>query len=133
MRPVHLTHEFVDYIPEHIAPGVLYVSLPYATVVHQCCCGCGHRTVTPLSPSDWQLTFDGEAISLNPSIGNWSYPCQSHYWIRRNTAHWAPRWTAEKITANRTAQQRPAPEHPSLASRVLQQIHRLFKHRRSSG
>jgi hypothetical protein len=80
--------------------GVVYVSISYATAVHRCCCGCGGEVVTPLSPTDWTLIFDGEAIS-RPSIGNWSFSCQSHYWIRRNTVEWAPRWSKDKIAAAR--------------------------------
>jgi hypothetical protein len=38
-----------------------------------------------------------EAISLFPSIGNWSYPCGSHYWIERNRIRWAPAWTDLEI------------------------------------
>ncbi len=62
----------------------LYVSIEFTTVVHKCCCGCGREVVTPLSPTDWKLTFDGVSISLHPSIGSWNLPCQSHYWIRHN-------------------------------------------------
>ena len=86
--PVRFTHQFVDYIPERPQPGVLYVSIPYATVVHRCACGCGNKVVTPLSPADWKLTFDGESITLYPSVGNYSYPCRSHYWIRGGLAQW---------------------------------------------
>ncbi|MET8893193.1 DUF6527 family protein [Streptomyces albogriseolus] len=71
-------------------------------MVHLCCCGCGNKVVTPLSPTNWSLTFDGDSISLSPSIGNWSYPCRSHYWIRANTAQWAERWTPRQIEAART-------------------------------
>jgi hypothetical protein len=98
-----LRHEFVDLIPDELAEGTVYVSIPYATVVHKCCCGCGNEVVTPLGHTDWQLVFDGESISLTPSIGNWSLPCQSHYWIRWNRVKWAPRWTAAQIGATRAA------------------------------
>jgi Family of unknown function (DUF6527) len=57
--------------------------------------------VTPFSPTDWKLTFDGETVSLHPSIGNWSFKCRSHYWIRENEVHWAARWTDEDIEAGR--------------------------------
>ena len=50
-----LVPEFVDYIPEQLNPGVLYVSMRYATVNHLCCCGCGLEVVTTLSPTDWRL------------------------------------------------------------------------------
>jgi len=87
-----LTHKFVKSVPETLEDGVLYVSVEYATVIHRCCCGCGQEVVTPLSPNDWELTFDGKSISLSPSIGNWSFKCQSHYWIRNNRVEWAPKW-----------------------------------------
>ena len=84
-----LQHEFVSYIPEPVNDGVLYVSIPFTTVVHLCCCGCGNEVVTPLDPADWQMTFDGKSVSLSPSIGNWSLSCQSHYWIHQNQVRWA--------------------------------------------
>lgn len=104
MREVALTHQWVEYIPNDLEDGVLYVSLSFATVVHKCCCGCGREVVTPLSPTDWRLTFDGETISLFPSIGNWSFPCQSHYWIECNTAQWARRWSKGEIAAGRASE-----------------------------
>jgi hypothetical protein len=104
-----LTHEFVEYIPQDLKDGTIYVSIPFATAAHRCCCGCGSEVVTPLSPTDWRLTFDGETISLEPSIGNWSFGCQSHYWIRRNQVKWAPRWSEREIQAGR-AEDRSAKE-----------------------
>jgi hypothetical protein len=41
---------------------------------------------SPLSPTDWKLTFDGVSVSLHPSDGNWSFPCRSHYRIEYNRA-----------------------------------------------
>jgi hypothetical protein len=35
----------------------------------------------PISPADWQLAYDGDTVSLTPSIGNWGFPRRSHYWI----------------------------------------------------
>jgi len=105
-KELALTHEFVEFIPDSIVKGTLYVSMEYATVVHKCCCGCGKEVVTPLSPTDWNLTFDGKAISLHPSIGNWSFPCRSHYWIRNNTVQWAEQWSQERIAAARAFDRR---------------------------
>lgn len=105
-RAHRLEHEFVHYIPEKLEGGKLYVSVVFATVVHRCCCGCGNEVVTPLSPTDWQLTFDGESVSLDPSIGNWSFACQSHYWIRRGQVHWARRWSEQEIRAGRAQDRR---------------------------
>src|SRR5271168_3745134 len=91
-----VTHQFVEHMPEHLDEGVVYVSIPYATAAHKCCCGCGREVVTPLSPTDWKLIFDGVSVSLDPSIGSWSFPCQSHYWIQHNRVRWAGRWTQDK-------------------------------------
>lgn len=96
-----MKHQFVHYIPELIEEGVIYVSLEFATAVHRCCCGCGKEVVTPLSPIDWKVTFDGQSVSLCPSIGNWGFPCQSHYWIERNCVRVATRWTKRDIAAGR--------------------------------
>lgn len=95
--------EFVAYIPDELQEGTLYVSIPYTTAAHKCACGCGEEVVTPLSPTGWKLIFDGETVSLDPSIGNWSLPCESHYWIRRNRVEWAARWGRDRIEASRQA------------------------------
>ena len=94
-----LTPEFVEYIPERPAPGVLYVSRRYATAMHLCCCGCGSEVVTPLNPAKWRLIEDGGTVSLRPSVGNWSLPCQSHYWITGNRVRWAAEMAPELIAA----------------------------------
>jgi hypothetical protein len=47
-----------------------------------------------------------EAISLDPSVGNWSFDCQSHYVIRKGRVRWAATWSKEKIKANRGRDQR---------------------------
>ena len=96
-----LTHAFVEYIPDELQDGMLYISTTYATVAHTCCCGCGNQVITPLSSTDWKLIFDGESISLDPSIGNWNFACQSHYWIRRNRVRWASKWSQKEIHAGR--------------------------------
>ena len=105
-RQESLRHEFVEFIPEKLEEGVLYVSLLHATAMHLCACGCGSEVITPLSPTDWQLIFDGETVSLHPSIGNWSFPCQSHYWLKRGRIRWAPKWSREKIEAGRAKDRR---------------------------
>lgn len=102
-RVRRMQHEFVEYIPTDLTNGIIYVSLDYATATHRCCCGCGAEVVTPLSPTDWTLTFDGVSVSLDPSIGNWSFACRSHYWVTRNNVVWAPKWTRRRIAAGRAA------------------------------
>jgi hypothetical protein len=105
MKQTALTHQFVDFIPNVLENGMVYVCIQYATAVHKCCCGCGREVVTPLSPTDWKLIFDGDTISLDPSIGNWNFPCQSHYWIRRNKILWARKWSRREIEAGRVHEQ----------------------------
>lgn len=92
---------FIVSAPDQLKPNTLYVSMEYSSVLHKCCCGCGLEVVTPLSPTDWQLYFDGVSISLTPSIGNWNFPCQSHYFIRDNKVIWADKWTKEQIENGR--------------------------------
>ncbi|WP_085561524.1 DUF6527 family protein [Burkholderia pseudomallei] len=99
MRITTLEHRFVRNVPRELDPGILYVSMDYATVVHSCCCGCGEQVVTPLSPTDWKMTYDGVSISLAPSIGNWQLPCRSHYVIRQGHAIEAGPWSAAEIAA----------------------------------
>ena len=111
----NISHEFVDYVPARLKPNTIYVCIPHATVVHSCACGCGLEVVTPLSPSDWQLMFDGETVSLSPSIGNWSFPCRSHYWIRHSLVEWAPVWSQAQIDRLRS-QPPPMPDAPGVAS-----------------
>jgi len=102
IRLKSVTHEFVEYIPEELRDGTIYVSIPFATAAHKCCCGCGRKVVTPLSPTDWRLIFDGDTISLDPSIGSWGLPCQSHYWITRNKVRWAGRWSKDRVEEARS-------------------------------
>ena len=89
-RLLSIRPEFVDVVPDVdlMADDVLYVSMPYATAIHKCACGCGQQAVTPLSPEEWSMTYNGEAISLRPSIGNWGMACKSHYWIRDSRVVW---------------------------------------------
>lgn len=96
-----LQHKFVEHVPDTMEPGVLYVSVTYCTAMHLCVCGCGNEVVTPISPTDWQLKFDGKSISLSPSIGNWSFECRSHYWIIKNEIRHAEGWTSEKVARGR--------------------------------
>lgn len=100
-KQIPLKHEFVEFVPEDLEHGVIYVSIRFATASHLCLCGCGNKVVTPIRPTDWTLIFDGKTISLDPSIGNWSLPCQSHYWIRNSKAAWAKRWSQKQIEAGR--------------------------------
>jgi hypothetical protein len=98
-----IRHEFVETIPAQREDRVLYVSIEFEITVHSCFCGCGSKIALPLSPTDWKLIFDGDTVSLWPSVGNWSYPCESHYFIERNEVVWAPAWSERQIEAGRDA------------------------------
>lgn len=83
-----MKHKFVEFIPDEIENDVLYISMEYDVAKHKCPCGCGTDIITTLSPVGWKLIYDGETVSLYPSIGNWKHPCKSHYYIRRNEIKW---------------------------------------------
>ncbi len=87
---------FVEMMPDILEEAKLYVSKKFMIAIHNCMCGCGERTVTPLTYTDeklpenklkWQLIENGDLVSLNPSIGNHHFPCKSHYTITGNIAN----------------------------------------------
>ena len=94
-----ITHRFVEHVPSPLEDGVVYVSIEFGTIIHKCCCGCGDKVVTPLTPVDWTLIYDGQSISLQPSIGRWDAPCRSHYWIQKNCVIWSTEWSKDKVDA----------------------------------
>lgn len=94
-------HKFVKLIPNKVKEGTLYISIPYATATHKCACGCGEIVVTPIQPTDWNITWNGKTITIDPSIGNWSLLCKSHYWIEENKIIWAKKWSSSKIKMGR--------------------------------
>lgn len=96
-----LTPQFVESFPQKLEPGELYVAMEFATAAHLCACGCGNKVITPFSPTDWQMSFDGETVSLKPSIGNWSFKCRSHYWVRSGRIEWAGDMSQAAINAGR--------------------------------
>jgi len=111
-RFTRLRPEFVQFMPEGLDEGVLYISRRYKTASHLCCCRCGLEVVTPLNPAKWSLSeYPGGEVSLSPSIGNWSFPCLSHYWIERNEIRWAGAMSAAQIAAVKTGDRRDAELH----------------------
>lgn len=106
MKTKRLTPSFVEYIPESINEGTIYISMAYTTATHKCACGCGTEIVTPISPTGWQLYFDGERVTLTPSIGNWSLPCRSHYLIVKNEIRVAGQMSREAIDIGRIRDKR---------------------------
>lgn len=98
---MRFSHNFTKSIPQEIEDGILYISVEYGTAIHNCACGCGNQVVTPFSPAKWRMTYDGENISLYPSIGNWGFACKSHYWIKNSEVVWANRWDEKQIERGR--------------------------------
>ncbi len=81
---------FLDTIPASLRPNTLYVSMIFRTASHLCACGCGNEVVTPLAPDMWSLRFDGESVTLRPSVGSYSLPCRSHYLVTDSQIGWLP-------------------------------------------
>ncbi|HEY4326377.1 MAG TPA: DUF6527 family protein [Mucilaginibacter sp.] len=98
MKRDKLTPEFVTTMPDKLKEGILYISFKYHTAIHLCACGCGYKTITPFgrSPNSWTLInkpiwIDGQdanLITLTPSIGNFNFPCKSHYFLTENNIQW---------------------------------------------
>ncbi|MCK0115124.1 DUF6527 family protein [Gelidibacter sp. F63206] len=90
-------YQFVEFMPDVIQERVIYISLEYKSVIHKCACGCGEEVNTPLHPTGWKMIYNGEDISLKPSVGNWSFDCKSHYWIINSKVEWSLKWSDETI------------------------------------
>lgn len=87
---------FVETIPHlsEMEERTLYISMRFATLSHRCPCDCGRLVDVTLSPVTRSVTYDGEFLTLEPSIGV-KFPCGSHYSIIRNAIVWHPpisRW-----------------------------------------
>jgi hypothetical protein len=101
MNRAAYSHRFVKAFPDQLENGILYVSMEFGTAAHLCFCGCGSEVYTRFSPRDWSMTFNGDTVSLKPSIGNWSFACQSHYVLSGGRVHWADKWSRERIELGR--------------------------------
>lgn len=125
LRPI-----FVEYVPPDPAPGVVYVSMSYATAVHLCACGCGSKVVTPLAASGWTMTFDG-TVTLRPSIGNGQFPCRSHYLITRDAISWlrpiGASATEVAVASDRRVLAEVHLERPSIWRRIRRRVFRAAK------
>jgi hypothetical protein len=116
---VKIKHDFVGLIPKKREEGILYVSIPYATAVHNCFRGCGLKVVTPISPVGWQLTFDGETVTLFPSVDSWSFPCRSHYFIRCDAVVWGANMSQCEIELGRAKDQKARDQHFAIQTTEL--------------
>lgn len=126
-RPASLRHSYVEYIPEKLESGILYISRKYSTASHLCCCGCGLQVVTPLNPAKWQLTDHGQTVSLYPSIGNWSFSCRSHYWIDHGRIKWAGAMSAQQISNVQKRDRRDADRFATRRTGMFSRFGELLK------
>ena len=101
MRLQRIQHQFVEFVPEKLEPGRLYVSPEYNTANHLCACGCGFEVVTILGPADSSITYNGRGVSISTSIGNSNFPCKSHYWIEDDSVLWEARMTPQLTALSR--------------------------------
>lgn len=110
-RTLPFEHRFVAFIPDELDEGVLYISLEYNTTAHLCFSGCGQRVTATLHPSRWALQYDGETVSLSPSIGNGSLDCNSHYFLRRGQVFSAKPLSPQAIGMSLERDRLAAAEH----------------------
>lgn len=97
MKRFAIKPAFVEFIPEQLEEGIIYISKRFRTASHKCCCGCGEEVVTPLTPAGWAVAINGYTVSLSPSIGNWDFTCRSHYLIIDNQVIWASALSQQQI------------------------------------
>ena len=115
----------VSRTPAVLEPDKLYLCFECSVVIHLCACGCGEKVVLPITPDKWRITYyDGESVTLVPSIGNFRFPCRSHYFIRHNKVVWAytPR---EEYPSTFVAPQTPV-KKPTLWHRIKNRIRIIF-------
>lgn len=101
MKQARFRHVEVDSIPEKLQANTLYVTTEGDVAGHLCACGCGREVITPLSPTDWSITIERHGPTLSPSIGNWAFPCRSHYFIWNGAAVWARDMSDKAIAQGR--------------------------------
>lgn len=85
---VEIEPVFVEFIPKELEERKVYISEEYEVSVHNCLCGCGNKTVLPFGKDGWKLIKESNGeISFTPSVGNFQFPCKSHYIITKNIAN----------------------------------------------
>ena len=129
MKSSPIEHRFVAEVPRGLEPDVLYVSIQYATAAHLCP-GCSRKVVTPFAPGSWSLSFDGETVSINPSIWNRAHACGSHYWIWKDqlieaVGRWSPYRSGSAAPARSTSA--PGAGRPRQAGQMRDRLRRLLR------
>jgi hypothetical protein len=89
IRQVTITPVFVEWMPDFYEQGLVYISKEHGCSKHLCLCGCGQMTIMPLDDGTkwWKLVESDKGVSFIGSVGNYAFPCQSHYIITNNVAN----------------------------------------------
>lgn len=86
---------------EDMEEGVIYVHKESTQSFHNCLCGCKEPVVMALDfinidgeeikgiwpPGNWNLTIKDGKATFSPSVGNYEFPCKSHYIITKGIAN----------------------------------------------
>lgn len=89
-KRVDLTYKKVETMPdlEGFEDNVVYISDKFGVAIHKCMCGCGIQTVMPIGEKGWNYNIDkNDNLSMHPSVGNYQFPCESHYIIYKGGAN----------------------------------------------
>ncbi len=80
------THDFATLIPDELEDGVVYslAAVPWPCTA---AAAAAESAITPLDPAQWSLTYDGQTVSLDPSIAGGR--CQLGTIITRGVVRWA--------------------------------------------
>ncbi|MGH7285640.1 MAG: DUF6527 family protein [Polyangiaceae bacterium] len=114
-------------MPRQLEAGVVYVSEEFEVATHLCACGCGNKVTTPLGPTEWSFKENRGKPTLSPSIGNWQWPCRSHYWITAGKVSWTGQWTSDQIESGRRAEEERRREYfESRKRRELSGLARIW-------
>ncbi len=88
IKKVEYEPVYVVFMPDVLKEGKVYISEQYQVSVHNCLCGCGEKTVLPLTKGHWVLIKENNGkVSFTPSVGNFQIPCKSHYIMTNNVAN----------------------------------------------
>lgn len=120
---------YVRYMPsaDTVREGELYISLEFQTAIHKCCCGCGEEVVTPFNSAQWHIYEKDGEVTLHPSIGNWSYACRSHYFIKNNRIVWAEAFDKNKISRVQARDKHALESYITHKNAATQRQEGLFK------
>ena len=95
----YLTPEFVEFMPEKLLPGILYISRRFSSTNHLCACGCEEAAYIPVKfkgnnfagsskiRDTWDIIVKDNQVTLFPSLHH-RFGCRSHYYIRNNIIEW---------------------------------------------